>query len=61
MLFVGFRLKQEQQKDKLQTESSFVFNCKSEPSVNGTNNIKKIIVKDKKINLYDKWDSNIKL
>jgi len=29
--------------------------------LNGLNNIKKINIKDKKHQLYDKWDSNVKL
>jgi len=29
--------------------------------LNGTNNIKKINIKDKRCQLYDKWDSNVKL
>jgi len=55
-----FRLKQGQHKDKSQTETSWISNSNNtlESSNNDLNNIKKNVVKDKK--LYDKWDSTIK-
>jgi len=35
-------------------------NCVTKP-LNGLNSIKKNIIKDKKSQIYDKWDSNIKM
>lgn len=57
---MNFRFNQEQQKDKSLTESPWSSSNKLECSTNGVNNIKKVL-KDKKVQLYDKWDSNIKL
>lgn len=57
---MNFRFNQEQQKDKSLIESSWNSSNKLECSTNGVNNVKKVL-KDKKVQIYDKWDSNIKL
>jgi len=58
-VYVNFRFKEGNSKDKSYTELSSNSNNKFEPSTNGVNSIKKNVVKDKKAQFSNEWDSSI--